>query len=919
MSPIIKMLSAITTDDTTFVGGKGANLGRLFAAGFSVPLGFCVTTPVYQHLLRQSAVHDQIAAKLAETDLSVFDNIRACGAVIRELIMAQALPDDLTAAILSAYHDLHALSGSYVAVRSSATAEDLPDLSFAGQHDTYLNVSGEIDLLFSIKRCWASLWSDRAIAYRHTHHIDHLKVLMAVVVQQMMPATVSGVLFTANPVTQRRDECLINAHWGLGEVIVSGMVSPDEFVVAKDTLTVTRQTIMEKTVMVTLGAKGAVEVPVPAIQQTQPCLTEAQICELIGVGKQIEECFGAPQDIEWAFADHRLVILQARPITTLQAPPAAAPVIWFDPRAQELLRGKVVFWSNFNTGEMMPYPLTPLSWSYFAEVIFPGMFKQFFGLTPDDPLYPYYSNMIDLVYGRVYWNINMLFGNPMLGAIFRKNLHTIDQKAGEMLNTLMQQGELHPVKTPVRLKYLWSALLQSLRLFGALLLTPKLFTPEVVAQRARKYWDEALAFEQADLKTLSDADLLRQVKTFSEYSANFWSFAFLLIGYAVFGYEILRWLVRTWPDVPADKLLAGIPGTKTTEGALALYQLADMPDTLKQRFLACPLRDIPAMLQESADGRAFAQRFEAFLAQFGHRGPREFDIGQPRSSEDPSFVFQMIKNYLQVEQQDTTPLAHFQQMAAERERVTELIRQRLRQSGWGRILPVKRWLFEFALKHAQNYMPWRENPKYYVLKAFAAARKYVLELGWRWRKRGWLTTPDEIFFFSVSELERICVQTVPDHSALHAQIQQRKAKWEANLKLAPPFIVRSDGKPVTLLHPESQATDDILRGTAASSGKARGKARVILDPADGCAFDKGEILVAPFTDPGWTPLFLTAKAVVMEVGGVMCHGAVVAREYSIPAVVGVKHATELIRTGDEIIVDGDEGRVILVKATQERK
>jgi pyruvate,water dikinase len=425
----IHHFSEICQDDFDKVGGKGANLAALTAAGFSVPPGFCLATQAYREFIGKAGIEEKITAKITSLDLDVFENIRMCGAVIRELIMGAEMPEGIQEAILEVYRELlpspnpshqgrgmqfspplveGAGGGEYVAIRSSATAEDLPNMSFAGQHDTYLNISGEADVLFCVKKCWASLWSDRAIAYRYKNNIDHTAVLMAVVIQQMVPATVSGILFTANPVTNTTNELVINAAWGLGESVVSGKISPDEYSVDKETGTVTNKNIAEKTEMITLGDNGAVEMPVPLEQQKQVCLTDEQIRELTGIATRIEEFFGTPQDIEWGLCENQFFILQSRPITTLQETSPPIPVIWANQTVEEKLRETVVFWSNWNVRETLPYPLTPLSWSYFSDVIFPGLFKNFFQITPESPLYPYYSSGVDLVYGRLYWNMNAL-------------------------------------------------------------------------------------------------------------------------------------------------------------------------------------------------------------------------------------------------------------------------------------------------------------------------------------------------------------------------------------------------------------------------------------------------------------------------------------------------------------------------------
>ena len=513
----IKTFCEIPPDALAEVGGKGANLAVLTAAGFAVPPGFCVTTGAYRDFLAAYGLEAQIASKLAATDLAVLENIRACGAAIRHLLEEHELPEGIQEAILAAFREMYpspypspqkgegtflplpfgeraGVRGKhYVAVRSSATAEDLPGLSFAGQHDTYLNISGEADLLFYVKKCWASLWSDRAMAYRHKNGIDHAQVRMAVVVQQMAAAAVSGVLFTANPVTQHSQEIVINANWGLGESVVSGKVSPDEYAVAKESLRITRQNIAAKTVMITLGGHGAVEMPVPAEQQTQPCLSAEQIRELAALGKQIEAHFGAPQDIEWSFADQHLYILQSRPITTLRAAAKAAPVIWSNQKTRELLQDTLVFWSNWNFRETMPYPLRPLSWSYWTDVWLPVVYGEIGGVKPQSPLRPYLQ-VIDLVYGRVYWNMNVFYGMPFFGPMFRALLPHIDHAAGELFQTLYTKGELQPLKSPKGAASLWFLLSNTFRIGLGTLRAPWLLTPA----RVRQYWQDACAFEQLE-------------------------------------------------------------------------------------------------------------------------------------------------------------------------------------------------------------------------------------------------------------------------------------------------------------------------------------------------------------------------------------------------------------------------------------
>jgi pyruvate,water dikinase len=429
-------------------------------------------------------------------------------------------------------------------------------------------------------------------------------------------------------------------------------------------------------------------------------------------------------------------------------------------------------------------------------------------------------------------------------------------------------------------------------------------------EAAQKHWRQAVAFEHLDVSQRSTAELLKAVREHTLAAMLFaMSQAWALV-LAFLGYEVLQWLTKTWPDVPADKLLAGIPGNKTTEGALDLYRLSLIPDRVRETFLEGNLDDLRDHLQATPEGRKWLIRFNEFLKRYGHRGIRELDLAEPRWQENQTFVFQMIRNYLQLDEADTTPVEHFDNMAKERKRLTALVTDRLSQGFWGKFLPWKRWLFKKVLTYVHTAMPFRENFKYYLLKVFPGVRRIFAEIGRRLKEAGYLATADEVYFLTVPELEAWAQGTGADHPAVAQRITQRKEEWRAYQTIQPPCVVRSDGRPVAVTPVDAQGMH-VLHGVPASSGKITGKARIITDPADSATFNKGEILVAPFTDPGWTPLFLTASALVMEVGGMMCHGAVVAREYGIPAIVGVKDALKRIHNGDEITVDGDLGRVVL--------
>lgn len=906
MRRYIQHLSETGRHDASEVGGKGANLGELLATGFTVPHGFCVTTQAYREFVTDTGLQERISAEIERSDLTSAGVVRECGKRLQQLVVGSEMPEGVKEAILRAYREFSRQrhQGPHVAVRSSATSEDSAYHSFAGQHDTYLNVSCESDLLLSVKKCWASLWTERAISYREEHNLGHLSIHMAVVIQELVPSSVSGVAFTANPVTGDLDEVVINANWGLGSSVVAGKVPVDEYRVDKRRLTIISKRIPEKNIMTVLGREGTVDTAIPSEKRTHQCLSDENVGRLSSIAKQIEDQFGLPQDIEWGLYEDQLFVLQSRPITGLGRAGKPMRVLWGNPVNQKLLKDKVVFWSNWNTREIFPHPFTPLTWSHFVEMIGPGFLESLFGMTESSPLYRY-SAIVDLVHGRLYWNMNLMYGHPLWGPLFSRLVPQLDEEAGRLFRKLYEDGELQPAELPIRFPTLWLGVIRGTVVFFS---SPWYLSGRRLKRRCDDYWHKACQFENLELADRSNADLIRQVREFTAYTIRYWAPLLLASFSAVLALEVIKYLTRRLPDVTPNTLLAGIPGNKTTEGALELYRLSQLPGSLKAIFLSNEAGEIASLLEESQEGRVFLKRLDEFMQLYGHRGPREFDMGHPRWKDDPSFVYQMIKNYLQLGESDETPLEHFSRMREERERLTELVTQRLSQSMASRLFPWRRWLFKAMLRRVHTYLPFRENPKYYALKCYYGSRRIFLEVGRRLSEAGYLGSRDDIWFLSLSELEALLQDKDSDRKAVRELVLQRKREWERHLSIDPPLVVRSDGK--TFSYPgRSRADAGVLNGTPTSGGRVTGKARVILDPAEGCAFNKGEILVALHTDPGWTPLFLTAKALVMEVGGVVSHGAIVAREYGIPAVVGVRDATTIIKNGDEITVDGDQGTV----------
>lgn len=872
----------ITAKDLPRVGNKAANLTLLMSSGFAVPDGFCLTTEAYWQALAPG--HKELEVLLKDIDSSRPEKVRDIALSISRLLDKTSIPDEMAGQIKDKYRQI--FNGKDpVAVRSSSTVEDLPGLSFAGQYESYLNAAGIDELLSAIKKCWVSLWSERALIYREKNGIEHDNVAMAVIVQRMVPADISGVAFTVDPVANNRETMVVNATKGLGEKLVSGKTNPDQYRITKSSLKIGRT------------SRGAGQL-----------LTKQQIDKLARTTLKIEKNFGAPQDIEFAFAGRNLYILQSRPITTLTEAELPFPVIWGNSANRDLLDQGTVFWSNWNTRENMPYPLKPLSWSFLNDLLFPAIFQVTFGTTPESALYRY-SFMIDLVNGRAYWNMNRLLGHPFFGATIRPVLKHIDHEAGELFTRLERQGQLRPARPPVpvyRLAWEWLAAVKTWLTFPWFSGTP------AIQKNCDLYWDKADGYNSLAMEGASTLDLLRQAREFGYETAKCAFPLIMVSSKALWGMFIIGKLTKNWNDLHRDDLLAAIPGNKTTEGALELFGLSEMPAPIRLLFEQWAGQCFPKLegeLKASAEGRAYLDRMEKFLERHGHRGLKDLDFGYPSWGEDRTYVYQMIKGYLTYSPDDQTPLHQYHEAKERRLMLTTEIERRLSTTFAGFI---KVRLFRLGLSLAQNYFPLRENEKYYGMRCFPGSRRIVLEIGRRYHDAGLLDDLEDIFFLTVPEIEALERSGRPDSGQIGGLVEKRKGEWQKQIAVQPPFVVRSDGREIETFR-ENKIKPGRLRGVPASPGRATGMARIIREPSQAHMFKKGEILVAPYTEPGWAPLFLLAKALVMEVGGAVCHGAIIAREYGIPAAVGVNGATTKIKDGDEITVDGNSGEVMVNK------
>ncbi|MGB3906257.1 MAG: PEP/pyruvate-binding domain-containing protein, partial [Anaerolineae bacterium] len=823
---------------------------------------------------------------LAETHQDDPADVEVKTARIRDLIAQQEVPTAMVEQILEAYHRLAMELGKAdvsevpVAVRSSATAEDLPTASFAGQQDTYLNVWGTDELLECVRNCWASLWTARAVTYRAKQGFDHHKVYLAVVVQAMIDSEISGIMFTANPMTGNQDESVINASWGLGEAIVSGLVTPDTFTVRKsDGHIVSRQVGGKEHIIEYAREGGTVERETPPERREVPALSDDQVAELVAVGQQIETHYGAPQDIEWGYARERFYILQSRPITTL-APPVA------EEAAAEMEYNRTMF------VEMFPDPLSPIFLSAIQPML-AGMLAFFFeavGLKPPEGI-----EAVGVFYNQPYLNRNYIEAalDPLPQWIR-------EQMVAQVVNPFTRYKE--GPRGGLNLAYLRVAA-QFLRFMVTF--------PDQLPPLVARYQAEVAEVAALPLDTISDEEVAAQIHQLVFGTASrLLDYDFIMIALCNRAYQMLGRLLEPYFEESTQelriKLISGVTGNATMETNKALWDLGQkakaspvVSDVLRQYDEG----EVMAYLKETPEGRAFLGEMKRFLSEYGHREIR-MDILYPTWGEDPSPVLSFMRGYLDT---DEAQSPHKQQarLAKERQELMEVVRTRLAQDLRGRfvIWPAFRW----ALKQTQIHTRERDTMHFELTRLFPPFRGLLLELGRRWKERGLFAERDDVFFLGLDELAEVAESP----RSMHELIEERRSEFEANKGRAWPDIIRGGEELSAEGRETAVVSEGQLGGLGASPGLATGVARVIRGPEEFGNLKNGDILVAPFTNPIWTPLFAIAGGVVTEVGGLLSHGAIVAREYGIPSVMGIPGAMDLVPEGETIAVDGNKGIVYL--------
>ncbi|AOM11747.1 phosphoenolpyruvate synthase [Bacillus thuringiensis] len=863
MSSFVLDFQEIEKTQLFLVGGKGLNLGELSnIQGIQVPEGFCVTTVGYEQAIGKNGAFQTLLNQLAMLKIEERDQIGEISKKIREVIMAVEIPVDVVESVahyLSHFGDEHAY-----AVRSSATAEDLPYASFAGQQDTYLNVIGKENILQHIKKCWASLFTDRAVIYRMQNGFDHNQVSICVVVQKMVFPEASGILFTADPITSNRKVLSIDASFGLGEALVSGLVSADNYKVKEDEIV---EKVIATKKLAIYGRKegGTVTKKIAPNQQKVQTLTEQQILQLARIGRQIEAYFGCPQDIEWCLVDDAIYIVQSRPITTLYPIP-------------EVNDGENHVYVSVGHQQMMTDPLKPLGMSLFQLTSFGPRFQ---------------------AGGRLFVDVAQRLASPASREFLLNTIGESEPLIKDALMTVIERDnfiKLLPDDEKENSKRMPPAGSQ-----------PQIENDPAIVTDLIKNSEASIEELKQNIQMKSGSDvlsfILEDIQQLKKILFHPQSMAVIMAGMNALSWineKIEQWLGE---KNAADVLSQSVQHNITSEMGLALLDVADVirpyPEVIAYLQHVEDDRFLDELIQFKG-GEKVRDAIDAFLNKYGMRCSGEIDITKTRWSEQPATIIPMILNHIRDFEYGASKRKFEEGLQEALKKEAELL-ERLQHlpDGEQKVEETKR-----MIRNLRNSIGYREYPKYGMIHRYFIYKQALLKEAEKLVKNNVLDEIEDIYYLTFEELHEVVRTNKLDYKIIHKQ----KNAYKLYEKLTPPRVITSDGEIITGKYKRENLPAEAIVGLPVSSGVVEGRARVILNMED-ANLEDADILVTAFTDPGWTPLFVSIKGLVTEVGGLMTHGAVIAREYGLPAVVGVENATKLIKDGQRIRVHGTEGYI----------
>ena len=870
MNPYVLGFRDIDRTELMIVGGKGANLGELSRIeGIRVPEGFCVSTEAFKRIVGETP---SISALLDELSLLKAENrgkIAELSGEIRRVIEGIAIPEDISEEITRFLSRLGQIDA--YAIRSSATAEDLPTTSFAGQHDTYLNIIGREAILKHISKCWASLFTERAAAYRIQNGFDHREAHLSVVVQKMVFPQAAGILFTADPVTSSRRVSSIDASFGLGEAVVSGLVDADVYKVRNGTV-IDKRISTKKLAVYAPKDGGTQEREIEPEKQNRQALTDEQILQLERMGRRIEKHFGCPQDIEWCLVDDTFYIVQSRPITALYPIPEA------DDQENHV-------YVSVGHQQMMTDPMKPLGLSFFLLTTCAPMRK---------------------AGGRLFVDVTSQLSSPEGREALLNTLGKSDPLIRDALMTIVERGDFIKVSPGDSEETNRRRSKSNSRMLPSGSPTQLEDGPAIVSELIKESQASIEALKQ-NIQAQSGTDLLdfiiddiKELRTVLCGPRSLGVITAALDASSWINEKMDEWLGQR---NAADTLSQSVPNNITGEMGLALLDVADV---------IRPYPEVVDYLQQVQDdsfldqlvefngGREIRNALYAYLDRYGMRCAGEIDIMRTRWSEKPSTLIPIILNNLKSFEPNAGH-RRFEQGQQEALKKEQKLLHRLRQLPDGE---HKANLTKRTIDLMRGFIGYREYPKYAMIHRYFVYRQALLREAERLARANIIREKEDIYYLTFEELREVVRTKRLDCSI----ISRRKDEYKLYEKLIPPRVITSDGEIIAGEYKRENLPAGALIGLPVSSGVVQGRARVILNMED-ADLEDGDILVTPFTDPSWTPLFVSIQGLVTEVGGLMTHGAVIAREYGIPAVIGVENATRLIKDGQRIRVHGTEGYV----------
>lgn len=863
MGELVLGFQEIEESQLFLVGGKGLNLSKLAKMdGIRVPEGFCVTTVGFQKTVYENELYQDLLGRLDSLRVDDREQIGEISGKIRQLIVGLEISQDISRAVTD-YISKFGAEHAY-AVRSSATAEDLPSASFAGQQDTYLNVIGVDAILQHIRKCWASLFTDRAVIYRMQNGFDHRDVYLSVVVQRMVFPEASGILFTADPVTADRKVVSIDASFGLGEALVSGLVSADSYRV-RDGEVIEKVIATKKLAIYGLVAGGTKTRELDVAQQRMQTLTEAQILELARIGRLVEAYFGRPQDIEWCLVGDDFYIVQSRAITTLYPIPEAGD------------QGNHVYVSVGHQ-QMMTDAMKPLG-------------SDFYLMTTPAPM--------RVAGGRLFVDITGMLATSAGRGNLVNNLGQSDPLMKDAFETIIARDFIKAVPGDVAAP---SVDVETSDVFEARMEND----PEVPAALMRDS-EASIAESAREMETKSGTDvfdfIVADFQVLKQYLMDPRSSAVFMTAM-----EASAWLnekMEAWLGEKnvADMISQSVPNNITSEMGLALLDVADRIRPFPE--IVAYLRDVTeedflAELERFDGGQEVVDAIQDYLRKYGMRCAGEIDVTKARWMEKPTTLIPMILSNIKNFEAGAS-VEKFEQGRREALDKERNVLERLR------VLPDGAWKAdetERVIGLIRNFMGYREYPKYAMISRYFIYKQALMREARKLVELGILRDKEDAYYLHFEEFRDM----VATRDVEYRVIEERKVAHELYEKLTPPRIITSDGEIISGSYARENMPEDAIVGLPVSAGTIEGRARVILKMED-ADLEAGDILVTAFTDPSWTPLFVSIKGLVTEVGGVMTHGAVIAREYGLPAVVGVEGATKLIQDGQRIRVHGTEGYI----------